>query len=463
MELLLGGSCLALIALLGYVATSLILRPQHRHWAELIGLSFAAGYGLLGVVLFDCSLAGLAPSRAILVCIGALCAAALIALRRTLALPQWPPRITPKWGARLILGIVAVLLLEAAVANAAANCLTPGLADIDSFAIWMYKAKIVAAEALRPIPKFLLDPSLSFSHQDYPLGMPLVVAAMYSGIGRIDELYGKVPLLAAYISLVLVMYAALRRELNRATAAAVTAMLVAMPVLTANTGAAVAEVPLVLMHACCLVLLLRWMQIGGRRTLVASAVFAAFAAFMKNEGLALLPLIGFAAVLFALIRRKRELIFDWLTAAATSLVLIGPWLVYRRYLPHTHEDYGSKLTNIAIFLQNLPRLRQVLPMYVGQLWELKTAGGIWMLLILAAIVGWRALGRLPALILWMILLAHLSLYLATYTISPWDLNTLIAMVGPKLLMHAAPAAALLIGLHFSSSQLAFTQEPLQSA
>jgi hypothetical protein len=457
------GTCLALIGLLGYFAISLILRPQHRHWAELIGLSFAAGYGLLGIVLFDCSLAGLVPSRAILVCIAVVCAAALIALRRTLALPQWPPRIKPEWGTRLILGTVALLLLEAAAANAAANCLTPGLADIDSFAIWMYKAKIVAAEALRPIPKFLLDPSLSYSHQDYPLGMPLVVAAMYSAVGQINEQYGKVPLLAAYLSLALVIYAALRRELNRASAAAVTAMLVAMPVLIQNTGAAVAEVPLVLMHACCLVLLLRWMQDGGRRNLIASAVFAAFAAFSKNEGLALFPLIAIAAAAFSLIRRRRDLIVDWLSAAAASLAVISPWLIYRRYLPHTHEDYGSRLTNIALFLQNLPRLRQALPMYAGQFWELKTAGGIWMLLILAAIVGWRALHRLPVLILWMILLAHLSLYLATYTITPWDLNTLIAMVSPKLLMHAAPAAALLIGLHFSSSQLVFTQEPLRSA
>jgi len=463
MQLLCCGICLALIELLGYGAVSLVLRPRRRHWAELAGLSFAAGYGLLGIVLFDYSLAGHVPSRAILICIAVVCVTALIVVRGAVALPQWPPRFEPRWGAKLILGIVAALLLEAAAANAAANCLTPGLADIDSFAIWMYKAKIVAAEPLLPIPKFLLDPSLSYSHQDYPLGMPLVVAAMYSAVGGIDEQYGKVPLLAAYLSLALVIYAALRRELNRATAAAVTALLIAMPVLIQNTGAAVAEVPLVLMHACCLVLLLRWMQDAGRRNLVASAVFAAFAAFLKNEGLALFPLIAVAAAAFALIRQRRDLIFDWLSAAAVSLVVIGPWIVYRRYLPHTHEDYGSKLINLSMIRQNFPRLRQVLPMYMGQLWELKTAGSIWMLLVLAAVVGWRAFGRLPVVILWAILLAHLSLYLATYMITPWDLNTLIAMVGPKLLMHAAPAAALLIGLHFSSSTLSFTQESPQSA
>jgi hypothetical protein len=463
MDLLCCGSYLALVALLGCAAISAILGGKRRHWAEVLGLSLASGYGLLGIVLFDCSVVGLRPSRGILVCIAILTLVAMVLMRGKLLRSSWPRRINPRSPAKVLLGAAAVVLLIAGVANAAAKALTPGLQDIDAFAIWMFKAKIVAAEPLRPIPRSFLDDALSYSHEDYPLGMPLVVAGMYASIGRVDELFGKAPLMLVYVSLIGVSYGALRRYLNRPTAAAVAGIFVGIPVLVQHIGMGVAEVPLVLMHTCCLVLLLQWMQTGGRRILVASAAFAAFAAFTKNEGLALLPIVAAAALSFVIIRRRRDLLLDWLVAVGTALVLIGPWLVYREYLPRNHENYGSKLVSLSTLIQDLPRLRQLAPMYFGQLWELKSAGGIWLVLPIAAIIGWRGFRNAAVLLLWGILLAHLMLYLATFEVTPWDLNVLLAMVGPKLLMHIAPAAMLLIALHLSAGELAFTQELPRSA
>jgi hypothetical protein len=463
MDILCCGIYLALIALLGYAAMSALLREEKRHWAELAGLSLAAGFGLLGILLFACSLIGYPPSRALLICIGIATAIALIAMRRILLRASCLRRITLRSPTKILLRTAAVVLIIAAAANAAAKTLTPGLADVDAFAIWMFKAKIVAAEPLVPIPKSFLDDPLSYSHQDYPLGLPLVVAGVYASIGRDDELLGKTPFLLVYLSLVLVSYGALRRQLNRPTAAALAAMFVGMPVLVQHIGMAVAEGPLVLMHTCCLILLLQWMQAGGRRTLAVSAAFAAFAAFTKNEGLALLPIVAVAALVFAIFSRRRELVVDWLFAAAIAAVLIGPWIIYRTHLPRSHEDYGSKLTSISTIAGNLPRLRELAPMFFGQLWELQTAGGIWLVLPIAAVIGWRAFGRPAVLVLWAILLTHLTLYLATFVVTPWDLKTLIAMVGPNLLMHVAPAAILLIALHLSPFQPPLTQESLQSA
>ena len=79
-------------------------------------------------------------------------------------------------GWKLLAGI-SVITVGVALANVAARALTPGLADVDDFAIWMFKAKIVAHEPVWPVPAVLLDPALSFSHQDYPLSFPLLVAS----------------------------------------------------------------------------------------------------------------------------------------------------------------------------------------------------------------------------------------------------------------------------------------------
>jgi len=451
---------LLLIILLGYVSTSLLLAGPRWHWAELIGMSMAGGFGLLGIILFDLSLLGARPSRNVLVSIAVIAGAVLIGLRRRMPKPSWPRPVIWRCDPQILLAAVACVLLIAAISNVAVESLTPGLADIDAYAIWMLKAKIVAAEALRPIPHFLLDPSLSYSHQDYPLGMPLVVAGMYAAIGGVDEQLGKTVLLPIYLALVLVVYSALARRLNRWIAIVVTVVFAAAPVVVQHAGIAEAEVTFVLMHACCLVLLLRWMQEGGWRPLTASAAFAAFAAFTKNEGLALLPVVGLIALGFAVGRHR---IREWVIAAAVAVLLIGPWIIYRRHLPHTHEDYGGKLTSIATIVADLPRLRQVLPQYLGYFWEFNSAGVIWPLLLMAAAVGWRAFGQLPVVLLWTLLLVHLGLYLASFVVTPWDLNTLIPMVSPKLLMHAAPAAVLLIGLHISAIRPKVTQELPQSA
>jgi 4-amino-4-deoxy-L-arabinose transferase-like glycosyltransferase len=202
---------------------------------------------------------------------------------------------------------------------------------------------------------------------------------------------------------------------------------------------------------------LEWTEETGRRKLILAAAFAAFAAFTKNEGLALLPIIYFAAIIFASARRQK-LTIDVFYAILVGMALIAPWLFYRHFLPHTHEDYGGKLSSLATVLNHLPRLRQVLPPYLEHLIEFNTVGGIWLVLIVTAWAGWRAFGRPPVALLWFILLAHLALYAVTFMVTPWELDVLIPMVTSKLLLHIAPAAALLIGMHLSQFRSARSPE-----
>jgi hypothetical protein len=449
MSLLLALIYLAMVGLTGYAALSAVLGSARRHWATIAGLSFAGGVGIWGTILFLASLAGFTPNRTVLILISFATVALLVFLRfrERLLLPSKPASLRKKWDARSILGGFAAVVIVLTAVNVAVEALTPGLYDIDSYAIWLLKAKIAASQPLRPVPDFLRDPSLSFSHQDYPLGFPLIVAGAYAATGGIDVQLGKLVLLPIYLSLVAVIYAALRGMVRRADALAITAVFAAAPVLRQHAGIPVAEVLLVLMHACTLVMLWEWMEKGGRRNLMVAGAFAAFAAFAKNEGLALLPLIFLAALIFACIRRRRQLVLDAFLSILLATALIAPWLIYRHFLPHTHEDYGGRLSSFSTVVNDLRRLRQVLPVYLGHLMEFNTVGGIWLVLIVAALIGWRAFGRLPVVLFWFILLAHLAVYAATFMVTPWDLDILIPMVTSKLLLHIAPTAALLIGMH----------------
>jgi hypothetical protein len=137
-------------------------------------------------------------------------------------------------------------------------------------------------------------------------------------------------------------------------------------------------------------------------------------------------------------------------AIAVAAALLGPWLVYRRFLPHTHEDYGGKLTSLATIAHELPRLAEVVPAFLSHLLGLNEAGLFWVVLAIAAALGWRRWRDPAAVLLWGLLLLHVTLYVAIFMVTPWDLKVLVPMVGAKLLMHVAPAAVLLVGMHLGT-------------
>jgi hypothetical protein len=442
---------LALIALAGYAGLCIALGPVRRHWAEIGSLSFAGGSGLVSIFLFVISLLGFVPGRGALLVLVAITLGALawITLQKRHLQFDWPSppgkftgRAVGAIGAMLVLAITLACVVQAVSVN--------GLAGPDTYGNWMFKAKIFATEPLQPMPRLLTDPSLSFAHQDYPLQLPMLVAGMYGAIGSEDVRAGKAILIPIYLSLAGVIYSAARRSLCRADALAITAAFAAAPVVGVYASFPIGDALLTLQYACCAALLLRWLQLENRRDLCAGAAFAAFTAFSKNEGLAVLPIIAVVALLFAVIRRDRKLLIDWLIGAAIALALLSPWLIFRHFLPRTFENYGGRFEDPAMLVQAVPRLREIAPDFFGLMVK-PDAGGIWILLAICAALGWGALRQRATVLMWVLLVGHLLLYILTFMVTPWPLDVLIPWVGAKLLMHASPAAALLIALHIENA------------
>jgi hypothetical protein len=447
-NLIAGGLYLGLILLVGYAAICLILNPGRRHWLELIGLCFAAGGGVVVLMLFYVSLAGARPDRTTLAVIGAIAVIVIVFQHQSKKrlLPTVPaPRTKTDPLALLGLGSLALILLV--ISRVSSRSTWPVFEDIDAFAIWMFKAKWVALQPLLPIPPEFRDPSLSYSHQDYPLGFPLLIAGLYAMAGRIDDTLAGLLLLAIYLAMIAVMYSAVRTLHRRAIALILTAIFIAAPQLSEGGGFPVPETWLILQYTAALSLLLRWMQQGNRRDLMLAALFMAAAAFAKNEGTALAALMALVAILHALLQKKRKSLLDFTSAACIGIPLILPWLIYRAFLPKTHEDYGGKLSSPGLILQNLGRVAHILPAYVGWLFNASRFGLLGYLLVIAALMFPKAFRRAPVLLLWAILLIQLGLYLATFIVTPWDVGMLMKMVTPRLLTQASPVMVMLIALH----------------
>jgi hypothetical protein len=438
---------LGLLLLAGYAVAGWGF-DRRRHWAEQVGLGFAAGLGAVGFLLFIASLTGIRPSRFILLSIAfpALVAVIVQLVRRGGdALPSPPAASKRDWFTPL--GMIGLLAIVLAVSSVDARSHWAGYRDFDAFGIWLFKAKVLAIQPIRPIPDALRSPNFSYSHQDYPLGFPLVVAGLYSAAGQIGSVIADAVLLPIYIALLAVAYGGLRRMHRRAIALALAGVFIGAPAVTQNASVGVPESMLLLMLLAALVSAVRWIEGGTRFDLAIAGLFAAAAAFTKNEGLALLPVLGILLLIVTAARRSAKSAGDWLAFFAVAFVMIAPWIIFRRGLPKTHEDYGSKLTDPKLLAANLGRVWPTTHAVAKIMFMPSETGLIWYLLPAMAAVGWRAFRRPAVRVLWVFLAVQLLLYLATLVVTPWDPRELIPMITPRLLSQATPAVLLLVGLH----------------
>ena len=126
------------------------------------------------MLLFWASLAGYAPSRSLLSAIAGLTLAGLFALRNKGRLIRIKLLAEP-WEKGDVWAMAPAALTLLALGVVLINAVSTPLQEWDAFAIWGLKAKVLFHAALRPIPLYFHDLSLSYSHLDYPLLVPFLV------------------------------------------------------------------------------------------------------------------------------------------------------------------------------------------------------------------------------------------------------------------------------------------------
>jgi hypothetical protein len=195
--------------------------------------------------------------------------------------------------------------------------------------------------------------------------------------------------------------------------------------------------------------LIRWLRESRRQDLLFCALFSAFAALTKNEGLPL-------AVVNALVIAARWLATRRSIDASAAglcgcifLVMVAPFLIWAQTLPRTDEDYPSKLT-VSRIIDNRERAFAIIPAMTGEAMNPHQEGCVWLLLPLAAVLGFRGFRQFEVRCLWFLIVAQLAIYVLIYEITPWDLNALLPLTVDRLILHVTPLAVVLIGLHWRS-------------
>jgi hypothetical protein len=431
-----GGVAAAALAA-GWLATPGVLPPGRAVRLERFAWSWAIGAGLVALSVPLSFLAGLPPGWLPFLTLAALGAAGGRLLRvRPDGDP--PPEAAPEGETVGPAGSGrAVVLLRAIVVVAALvyllRALTEPMWSNDFVAIWGLKGK--AIYIAREVPRRLIeDPSLGFSHPEYPIGLPFLYAGASFLAGGWDDHAMALLFPIFQVATLLALVGWLRRRgASPGVAWTAAALLACFEPLYSAFLTGMAEIPLslgLLLFGTAFADALEGEPGALRRLAMASALITA----TKNEGLFFAAAGCGVALLFGARRRWKAA----LAALPTALLVHGAHLAWRGRLP---------LRDFAFDSLSPARVGEAL----GAAARLPGAAGWAELFLLAALV---ALGARVPEGRWMLALGGCAL--AAYLLLPvfgargpgWLMETSL----PRTAAGLAPLAAAAIAIRYRDTR-----------
>ncbi len=316
----------------------------------------------------------------------------------------------------------------------------------DSWVTWGMKARLIFLEG--GITRALYaDPSRLVTHPDYPLLLPLVQAWLFQWLGAADDRLAGAATLLAFVALLGICYAAVRRwGGSRTLALAVLVALGGGTVVAGLAGIAFADTPLALLVTIATLYLVEWLARGEGRALWIAALAGGLLPWCKREGLLLLGVLCVATLLLAEATGARGR--GWRGVGAlllAGLLLAGPWWAFVAWAKVANSGDFAPL-GWATLAANVGRAPTIARMMAQQLVSTQW-NGLW---LLAALGGLLRLGRRRGsvqsgdLLLW-VAVGYLAAVTASYFFSTYEpYPQHIATSAFRLIAQVAPLPALWI-------------------
>ncbi|MEP6767418.1 MAG: hypothetical protein ABJC61_02025 [Acidobacteriota bacterium] len=298
-----------------------LTRTETAAWSAAAGLLLQAGlFGLRAAAGIDPGGGGLLAGNAV-----AIGAAFLIPGRRSRRslTPPTRPR-GPLDPMAIFAGSVAALAFLAFLVPAVAEPMW----STDFLAIWGMKGKAMSLAGSLP-GRIFHDPALYWSHREYPLLVPLCLAAIAGLAGGWNDQALAILFPAVELSTLVLLYGFLRRRTGSPRAGAVAAALAALCFpLYHPVNAGTAEIPFAfgaVLAACATLDALSGPSGAAYGRLFAAALFCAGA---KQEGTLFAFLLA-GALLLASRMRGKALALAWRSAGVLVLVPAMHWVLLR--------------------------------------------------------------------------------------------------------------------------------------
>jgi hypothetical protein len=341
----------------GFAPARFILPAPAR--AERAAWGFAIGLALLAASVPIAFIAHI-PPRWMNLLLAAVSIAHSLSLRERAGVRgrQTPGSPNPKskiQNPKSVLVLLLLFLIVFGVAVYALRALAEPMWSNDYLAIWGFKGKVIFGAAAVP-RRLFTDPSLVFSRQEYPLGLPFLYASLAFLLGRWDDhaMALVFPFLQAATLLALAGWLR-RRGASRLVALGSAALLAQFEPLYSAFHTGLAEVPLSFVILLFGESLVDVLDRTDARAALRLALASVLAVSTKNEGLMLVA----AGVLICLLSgRKARSAFPSVFAAAVgpAVVLVGIGRLWKGALPLAAFEFAY--LGPPLVFELLPRVRE---------------------------------------------------------------------------------------------------------
>lgn len=447
---------LLLLILLGF-STIRALWPAPPRWSAAdplrLAVAPALGYGLAGCAYFALRIVLQQPPA---VAVGAVCLGAAgltwFAWRRAQTAEPDAPAVSgqiPFWlwllfGAGAVMALLTFLMLNGAAPHG----------EWDAWSIWNLRARFLfrAQEFVSPF-----SPVISWSHPDYPLLVPSVIALLWHAGGA------ESPALAAAVgfgflaSSVAVPFFTLRLLRGPAMAALGALAVLGATSLVRVSASQYADVPLAayIVAATCLLVYALEVESAGNSVILLAGLSAGLAAWTKNEGLLFCGSIILAHLLCVTRRSEFSRRLSTVLALGAGILAVLAIVGHFKFrMAPANDLVNSGTAGVALArARDFNRYWVTFWAFVG---ELLTFGsvlvppvivfGVWL-----ALVRFRATVSGAALLPMAAVTIQLAGYFAIYVTTPQDLDWQLNTSLPRLLLHVWPL--LVTGIFLISGDL----------
>ena len=313
---------------------------------------------------------------------------------------------------------------------------------------WEWKARVAFLNH-GSFPLSYYSPGELF-HKAYPPLVPVLEGWIYGFLGRPDQsmakLIGPYFCLAALLLLISVSH---RERKNGWSAVLVVLPFLCVPCFHLGEGSATsgyADFPLATIYLCAVIHLTEHWQTGSTSSATLAGMSAMLLVFTKSEGI--IPLLCIAVAIAPLVVRER----NWKLAVRVVLPGLGLWLIWKTFMKALHVPQEVDFAGFTpgIFLSHLDRARPLVAWTLQELTSWTRWSLVWPLAAAAVVLliqrtrGWQWYPWAAVVLL------PLAIYPCTYFFSAWDpVEPHVKSSLPRLFLHVAPVAALMVGLVFA--------------
>jgi len=440
--------CLAVTVLIGYSLLVIILhRSDALSVAERLSLSYGVGIGAAALQMFIYYFLNIPYTIINLLVFWAPVVAVGLLLPRRTAQPAGPKSRLSLFEKFLMGGIALEVIL------AFLRAFLKPLEAFDSVAMYAIRSKIIFASGMIP-GDFFTNMTLRWPNPDYPLLLPLAQVWVYTFLGGLNDLAVKVLFPSYFLSFLAGFYFLLKRFVSRRESLIFTFILASIPQVNRFATNGYTDLILAYYYSIGVMLLLLGMKDKMIQRMVWGGLFLGFAAFTKNEGIALLAITAIVSIPYILIylkRRGAKTMRQAVLSLAIAFIAISPWLWTRARYGLDNDVlklHGALPERIIGIFGHLDRIPIIMYEFQKQFFGPKKWNIVWIIFFLLFLANIRKSFREETAYVSVSIIAMFILYSSIYLIIPVDgpINWFVATGVSRLLIHIVPLAVLLTAL-----------------